>query len=87
MALARPVVATAVGGVRDLVVDGETGLLVAPDRAGALAAALAQLVGQPARSAEMGRRGRERVGTHFSIDDTARRVQDLYVRLLGRASA
>src|SRR5207237_2689710 len=47
MAHARPVVATDVGGLRDLVVDGETGLVVPPRDAAALRAALTRLLGDP----------------------------------------
>lgn len=60
MAAGMAVVATAVGGVPELVEDGRTGLLVAPRDGRALAAALATLAGDAARRAEMGARGRER---------------------------
>lgn len=54
MAQARPVIATACAGAADLIVDGTNGLLVPPGDAGALAAALARLVGDPALAARLG---------------------------------
>ena len=58
MALARPVVATDVGGTPDQVIDGETGRLVPPGDAAALARALLSLAADPARADEMGAAGR-----------------------------
>jgi glycosyltransferase involved in cell wall biosynthesis len=66
MAHARPVVATAVGGLRDLVVDGETGLVVEPRDPGALRAALERLLHDPDLRRRLGAAGRERAGEHFS---------------------
>ncbi|HEX6276710.1 MAG TPA: glycosyltransferase family 4 protein [Polyangiaceae bacterium] len=57
----RPVVAARAGGVPDAVADGVTGLLVEPGDERGLARALAELLADPARRAELGRRGRERV--------------------------
>ena len=60
-ATALPVVATRVGGIPEIVVDGETGFLVAPDDAPALAAALGRLAADPTLRARMGAAGRGRV--------------------------
>jgi phosphatidylinositol alpha-1,6-mannosyltransferase len=60
-ACGRPVVAARAGGVPDAVVDGVSGLLVEPGDDRGLARALAELLADPARRAELGRRGRERV--------------------------
>jgi glycosyltransferase involved in cell wall biosynthesis len=68
MAHARPVVAGAVGGLRDLVVHGETGLLVPPGDVAALRAALEQLLAKPELRRRYGAAGRERVREHFSWD-------------------
>lgn len=65
MLAARPVVATAAGGVKEIVDHGETGLLVPPDDAGALAAALASLSDAGVRDA-MGARARAAAMTRFS---------------------
>ncbi len=66
MAAGLPVVATAVGGLCEVVVHGETGLLVAPDDAVALAAAIGRLVGDPDLRARMGAAGRARCAQRFS---------------------
>jgi glycosyltransferase involved in cell wall biosynthesis len=66
MAHARPVVATGVGGLRDLVVDGETGIVVAPRDAMALRAALERLLADGDLRRRLGAAGRERARAHFS---------------------
>jgi glycosyltransferase involved in cell wall biosynthesis len=66
MAYGRPVVATAVGGLRDLVVDGETGILVPPRDAAALRRALERLLADPALRRALGAAGRSRARDHFS---------------------
>lgn len=63
-----PVVATDVGGVRELVEDGETGFLVQSENPEAVAAAVARLVEDPAAAGEMGRRGRELVAGRYSVE-------------------
>ena len=84
MEAGRPVVATRVGGVPDIVVDGEHGLLVPPRDPAALAGALGALLDDPARREEMGRRGQERRRAEFALETMVGRVQDLYVELLNR---
>ena len=86
MAAGLPVIGTRVGGIPELVVDGETGLLVEPERPEELAAALDSLAAAPERRAELGRRGRERVQEHFSADDVARRTVALYEELCGSST-
>ena len=66
MAAARPVVATDVGGVRDAVTDGETGLLVPSDDEAALAAGIQRLRDDPAAAAAMGRGVRQAAMDRFS---------------------
>ena len=66
MAHGRPVVASAVGGLRDLVVDGKTGILVEPRDRAALRAALERLLGDPGLRARLGAAARERAATEFS---------------------
>jgi glycosyltransferase involved in cell wall biosynthesis len=68
MAHGRPVVAAAVGGLLDLVVDGETGLLVPPRDPVALRGALERLLADPALRRRLGAAGRARIRTHFSWD-------------------
>jgi starch synthase len=92
MACETAVVATATGGIPEVVADGETGLLVPieqaadgtgtplhPDRFVAdLATALNELVADPERAAEMGRAGRRRAVEHFSWAAIAERTMDVY---------
>ncbi len=66
MAHGRPVVAGDVGGLRDLVVDGETGYLVPPRDVAALRAALERLLADRELRRRLGAAGRERARTHFS---------------------
>ena len=66
MAYARPVVAGAVGGLLDLVVDGETGLLVPPRDVGALRAALERLLGDRELRRRLGAAARDRIRKHFA---------------------
>jgi glycosyltransferase involved in cell wall biosynthesis len=78
MERARPVIASAVGGLPEIVVDGETGLVVPPGDADALAEAMAALAGDLARAAEMGKAGRERALREFPPDRSADRIEELY---------
>jgi glycosyltransferase involved in cell wall biosynthesis len=66
MAHGRPVVATAVGGLRDLVVDGETGVVVPPRDPGALRSALERLLADPELRRRLGAAGRQRARERFS---------------------
>lgn len=81
MEAGKPVVATRVGGVPDLVEDGVSGLLVQPQNSAALASALAELLRDPARAGRMGEAGRRRRREEFSIEATARNVGALYEEL------
>lgn len=81
MQSAKPVVATRVGGLPDLVHDGVNGLLVEPHNAIDLAEAIVTLLRDPALARQMGRRGREMQKSEFSIEATTRRVEDLYEEL------
>ena len=68
MAVGLPVVASAVGGVPEVVVGGETGLLVPAGDAGSLRDAIARLVTERDLAGRMGRAGRERVREQFSVE-------------------
>jgi starch synthase len=82
MAHGLPVVATRAGGIPDKVLEGVTGRLVAPGDADALATALADVAGDPARREEMGRRGRARAQAEFAWERIIERVLALYRSLL-----
>ena len=72
MALARPIVATAVGGIPEMLVHGESGILVPPADPAALAAAIIPLLKDPAARARIARAGHERLVHTFSLDGFAR---------------
>jgi glycosyltransferase involved in cell wall biosynthesis len=82
MAAGLPVVATDVGGIPELVADGETGLLVPPGDADALAAALQRLVADAELRRRLGDAARARVEERFSLAATRRAHVELYDRLL-----
>jgi glycosyltransferase involved in cell wall biosynthesis len=82
MAARRPVVATAVSGIPELVRDGETGLLVPPAAPDALAAALAALLSDPVRRRHMGERGRRRVEQWFEASSVLDRWEEYLLHLL-----
>jgi glycosyltransferase involved in cell wall biosynthesis len=77
----RPVVATALEGMPELVVDGETGLLVPPREPAALGAAILRLLGDPTAAQTMARAGRKRVEAHFSLRAKLDATEALYRRL------
>jgi glycosyltransferase involved in cell wall biosynthesis len=86
MALERPVVATNVGGVPEIVLDGLTGHLVPPDDYHQLAEAVLDLVADPEKRARMGQRGRQRVEQMFDSNVATRNIMALY-RTLVRGQA
>src|SRR5439155_397099 len=67
MALARPIVAAAVGGIPEMLVDGESGVLVPTDDAPALARAIVTLLRDPATRARLGAAAHRRLVTRFSL--------------------
>jgi glycosyltransferase involved in cell wall biosynthesis len=84
MAMARAVVATAVGGVPEIVRHGETGLLVPSEDPEVLASAVITLLTDPEQREQFGRAGRERVLKDFSVEAMMERLLDAYGSLLVR---
>ena len=81
MASGLAVVATQVGSLPDLVLDGATGLLAPPGDANALAARIRALALDPARRAAFGLAGRERAVTHFTLERMVAAYAELFERL------
>lgn len=82
-----PTIASDVGGIREAVLDGQTGFVVPAGDRGALRARLDQLIGDGSLRAEMGRRARARFEEHFTLEHMVTRTVEVYEDLLGsRAS-
>ena len=84
MACGTAVVASAVGGIPEVVDDGRTGLLVPASDEAALAAALTSLLDDPARAEQLGRAGRARAVAEFGWDAIAARTLQVYEDVLSR---
>lgn len=91
MAGAAPVVATAVGGIPEILEDGVSGLLVAPSNPAALAGALQRALGDQELARRLGKAARERQRAEYDLDVVVRRLEELYhrcyVRVTGRTAA
>ena len=80
MAAFRPVVSTRLAGIPEMVDDGSTGLLVAPDDSGAFADALAALASDAPRRKQLGEAGHEKLRAQFSAADSSRQLVELFAR-------
>ncbi len=87
MALTKPVVASRVSALPEIVVPDETGLLVSPGDPGELAEAIRTLLSDPRRAAGMGRAGRDRVKREFPVEKMARRTVEVYQTLVSSSAA
>ncbi|MCW3044587.1 MAG: hypothetical protein JWL57_2745 [Actinobacteria bacterium] len=84
LAAGRPVVAAAVGGIPELLTFGQAGLLVPPEDPGALAAAVGRVLADRSLAERLGARALEAAEAWPDAATTARRVADLYEKILGR---
>jgi glycosyltransferase involved in cell wall biosynthesis len=82
MAMARPVVATRVGGIPEMVEDGVNGRLVPPRDPAALAGALIELIHRPDERKRMGEAGRARMLEKFSAETMVTATESLYLKIL-----
>jgi glycosyltransferase involved in cell wall biosynthesis len=87
MACGVPVVAAAVGGLRDTVVDGRTGLHVPPRDPESTAAALARLLADQGLRRTLGRAGQQRARSRYSWDRVAAETENAYLHTLAGAAA
>lgn len=82
MALRKPVIASAVGGIPEIVVHEQTGLLISPQNPRQLADALLRLLSSPDMAVRMGQTGYERVKAAFSLDAMVAKTEAIYAELL-----
>lgn len=86
MAAGKPVVATRGGGVPEIVVEGETGFMVAVADVAALARAVEKLLADPPMAQAMGRAGQQRARAYFSVRAHVEKIESLYGEILGDSS-
>ncbi len=84
MASARPVVSTHLAGIPELVVQGETGILISPGDSSALANALEQLLHDPDLRSRYGQAGRARIQQHFRIEQTVVPLLEMFENTVSR---
>ena len=83
MAAGKAVVATSVGGAREVIADGETGILVTPGSSAAIAAAALDLLEDPDRRAAISRAARTRVESEFGLDKMVEQYGAVYTSVAG----
>ena len=82
MAAGLPVIATAVGGLPEVVEPNKTGLLIPPRDPNALAGALEQLLSDSALAHQLGANARAHVRAHFSLERLGREINEIYAELV-----
>ena len=82
MAMGKAVVASAVGGIPEIVADGVTGKLVPPEDPAALSGAIIELLSHPERLIESGRQGRKRIHSAFTIEAETQALESIYRSLI-----
>ncbi|SFM84993.1 glycosyltransferase [Thermodesulforhabdus norvegica] len=83
MAVGLPVVGTNIGGTPEVIIPGETGMLVPPDDPEAMARAIVELVESDSNRLSMGKKARERARSLYSMDTYAAKVMEIYDELTG----
>jgi glycosyltransferase involved in cell wall biosynthesis len=84
-AMSRPVIGTRVGGIPEVIIEGETDLLVPPRDSQSLARGMTRLMEDPDYRRELGRRGRESVVERFSMEQMAAEIEAVYDAVLSGA--
>ena len=84
MALGIPVVATDLGGTRELVENGKTGLLVPDHKPETVSQAISRLLKDPGLAAEMGKRGRARIEAEFGLEKMVGSYVSIYKKMLSQ---
>ncbi|MBP6964204.1 MAG: glycosyltransferase [Armatimonadetes bacterium] len=87
MAAGKPIVATRVGGIPDVIADREDGLLVEPDAPQAFADAICDLAADADLASRLGQRAAEKAESDYSVKATARKLEEIYARLSAGQSA
>lgn len=82
MAASKPIIASKVGGIPEMVIEGKNGLLLSPQNAEELAAACLNLLQNPSQAQEMGKAGRKIVEERFNIPVQVKMLETLYKELL-----
>lgn len=80
-ALGKPIIATNIGAIPEIVEDGVTGVLVPPKDYYSIATAIKKLINTPGPAKSMGERGRERVAKHFNFDTMIKEIEQVIKRL------
>ncbi len=86
MSFGLPVIATDAGGVPEIVIDGQTGILVLPENAAAFTEAMQRLFEDNELQREMGNRGRERVVRRYKLDDHMARLVEIFQQAIGESN-
>jgi len=82
MAMGKVVIGTNIGGIPEMILNDETGILIPPNDPKALAKAILGLINQPDKIKEMGFKSRERLKSNFTIEKNVEMVKDLYQEIL-----
>ncbi|HCJ66850.1 MAG TPA: glycosyltransferase family 1 protein, partial [Elusimicrobia bacterium] len=86
MALEKPVVATRVGGIPEIITSGENGIIVEPGNPKALAEAIIWMFENPGKAEEMGKKGKEKVEKYFTIAKMIKETEKIYEKLISYKS-
>lgn len=82
MAMARPIIATDIDGISEVLVDEETGLLVPSENPSALAEAIIDLLSNKDKAGQMGLAARKRVEQEFSVEKMIQETEEVYLSLV-----